>query len=146
MTQPADKSESLTIPLGEERENQMDEAAKKAFDFASETTKQILTLSTGFIALTITFSKDFVHQVPAMAVTFLAWGWLAFLLSIICGIWTLMALTGSLQPRFKPSPAPGIRGSNITRPAAFQILSFLAGIVLTICFGITSLCPLWPFC
>ena len=124
----------------------INEAAKKAFDFASETTKQILRLSTGIIALTITFSKDFVHQVPAKAVTFLVWAWLAYLLSILFGIWTLMALTGTLQPKADAANPPRIWGSNVTRPASFQILSFLVGLALTICFGISSLCPLWPFC
>ena len=114
--------------------------------FASETTKQILRLSTGIIALTITFSKDFVHQVPAKAVTFLVWAWLAYLLSILFGIWTLMALTGTLQPKADAANPPRIWGSNVTRPASFQILSFLVGLALTICFGISSLCPLWPFC
>jgi len=124
----------------------LDEATKKAFDFASETTKQLLTLSTGIIALTITFSKDFVHQLPAMAVSFLVWAWLAYLLSIVFGIWTLMALTGTLQPSSGEAARLTIWGKNVTRPASFQILSFLAGLALTICFGIRSLCPLWPFC
>jgi len=124
----------------------LDEAAKKAFDFASETTKQILTLCTGIIALTITFSKDFVHQVPSGAIAFLVWAWLAYFTSIVFGIWTLMALTGTLQPKAGSVTPPRIWGSNVTAPATLQVLSFLTGLILTILFGIRSLCPLWPFC
>ena len=124
----------------------LDEATKKAFDFASETTKQVLALSTGIIALTITFSKDFVHGLSPGATTFLVWAWLAYFLSILFGIVTLMALTGTLQPKQEQGARPTLWGKNVTRPAGLQIASFLAGLVLTICFGISSLCPLWPFC
>jgi hypothetical protein len=145
MSESVDNS-SEAKPTSPGETQAIDEAAKKAFDFASETTKQLLALSTGIIALTITFSKDFVHQVPARAVTFLVWAWLSYLMSIVFGIWTLMALTGTLQPKINTIAPPRIWGRNVTRPSSLQILSFLIGLVLTICFGIASLCPLWPFC
>jgi hypothetical protein len=43
----------------------MDERVKKAFDFAADLAKQLITLATGLIALTITFSKDFIQHAPA---------------------------------------------------------------------------------
>jgi len=38
----------------------MKENQKKAFDFASDTTKQLITLSTAIVTLTVTFSKDII--------------------------------------------------------------------------------------
>jgi hypothetical protein len=139
-SQEADKASALT------QQSAVDESTKKAFDFAAETTKQLLTLSTAIIALTITFSKDMVQKVPAGALTSLVWAWLAYILSIVFGIWTLMALTGTLQPKQRVSGTPSIWGRNVTIPASLQILSFLAGLILTVGFGIKSLCPIWPFC
>jgi hypothetical protein len=36
----------------------MDEQNKKAFDFAADLTKQLVTLSTSIVTLTLLFSKD----------------------------------------------------------------------------------------
>jgi ketosteroid isomerase-like protein len=75
------------------------EPAKKAFDFASEATKQLLTLSTGIIAVTITFSKDILISVPFSAKVFLMTAWGAYVLSLVFGLFTLLALTGELQEK-----------------------------------------------
>lgn len=74
------------------------EANKKAFDFASETTKQLLTLSTGIVALTITFAKDILIAVPFSAKLFLMAAWGVYVVSLLFGISTLMALAGELEP------------------------------------------------
>jgi hypothetical protein len=39
-----------------------EERLKKAFDFSADLTKQLITLATAIITLTITFSKDFLRQ------------------------------------------------------------------------------------
>lgn len=113
----------------------MDERIKKAFDFASDTTKQLITLATGVIALTITFSKDFLGTVPADAKGFATWAWFAYLFSILCGVWTLLALTGTLES----TAAPSIRGWNVRLPSILQILAFLAATLLTVLFGIRAI-------
>src|ERR1039458_2916871 len=74
----------------------MDEKDKKAFDFAADLTKQPITLATGTIALTITFSKDFLQKTPARARLWALGAWGVLLASVVFGIWTMMALTGSL--------------------------------------------------
>lgn len=117
----------------------MDDRSQKAFEFAQETTKQLLTLSTGIIALTITFSTDVLKQVPSEAKLFLVWAWLAYIVSTIFGIWTLMALTGTLEPKDKSKVPASIRGGNVTIPSTIQILSFLVGIILTVVFGIRAM-------
>ena len=114
----------------------MDERTQKAFDFASEITKQLLTLSTGIIALTITFLKDYVEKVPPGTKWLSGAAWIMYLFSIICGIWTLMALTGTLQPKPGSDSKASIWGSNVRIPSALQILTFLLGTILTVVFGV----------
>src|ERR1022692_1741891 len=84
--------------------SKMDEKDKKAFDFAADLTKQPTTLATGTIALTITFSKDFLQKTPASARLWALWAWGVLLASVVFGIWTMMALTGSFGARFKRCP------------------------------------------
>jgi hypothetical protein len=70
-----------------------DEREKKVFDFAADLTKQLITLSTGIVTLTLLLSKDVVG--PRLLAV-LAWAF--FLLSTLFGLWALMALTGTLAP------------------------------------------------
>lgn len=130
----------------------MDDWRQKAFEFASDTVKQLITLATGVIALTITFSSDFLSSVPDGSKPFLMWGWLAYFISILGGVWTMLALTGTLgrispdgngeedTVKVKDIPA-SIYGPHIRIPSAIQILLFLVGTILIIIFGINALLP-----
>src|ERR1039458_2282713 len=89
----------------------MDEKDKKAFDFAADLTKQPITLATGTIALTITFSKDFLQKTPASARLWALWAWGVLLASVVFGIWTMMALLRLYAPS----------ASNRVRPQAASI-------------------------
>lgn len=115
----------------------MDDRIKKAFDFAQESTKQFITLSSGIIALTVTFSKDLIGSVPSSVRVLALWSWGFFLVSVFFGLWTLLALTGTLEP-VKGPVNPSIRGKNITIPSALQILTFFVGLVLTVVFGVRA--------
>jgi hypothetical protein len=87
----------------------MDEQIKATFDYAQESTKQLITLATGIIALMITFLTDFVKSVPPEAKPFALGSWLLYLISVFFGILTLNGLTGILT---KPNPSiykPGVR-------------------------------------
>ncbi|MCX2743349.1 hypothetical protein OO013_05700 [Mangrovivirga sp. M17] len=127
---------------------------QKAFDFAADTTKQLITLSTAIITLTITFSKDIIGVTNISNSSSIFWAWGIFILSVIFGIWTLMALTGSLQPMKKGETSNesesstdktseeepiNINGLNVKIPAGIQIISFIAGLILTVSFGIASI-------
>lgn len=121
----------------------MDDQTKKAFDFASDVTKQLITLSTGIIALTMTFLKDYAASASEPLKKCLALGWGFFLLSVFFGLWTMLALTGSLGPKHGAAvnldtklSALSIRGRNITYPSFMQILMFLVALGLTIWFGV----------
>ena len=116
----------------------MNEQLRKAFDFAQETSKQLISLATGIIALTITFAKDFlggVHGFPKF-LGILAWALL--LASVGFGLLTLMALTGSLEPKPGDSTSPSIRGSNVTAPAVVQIVLFFLGLLVAVLFGVLA--------
>ncbi len=112
----------------------MDDRVGKAFDFAQEVTKQLITLATAVIALTITFAKDFIGTVPEGTRSTALWAWGCFLGSVFFGVWTLMAMTGTLDASDKTKP-PSIFGINIWVPSVLQIVLFLIGLGLTITFG-----------
>lgn len=128
---------------------------QKAFDFAADTTKQLITLSTAIIALTITFSKDIIGASNITNSSSIFWAWGFFIASVIFGIWTLMALTGTLQPMDKKiknkektktesekteEELTNINGFNIKFPAILQILTFIAALIFTANFGMNSIC------
>ena len=117
----------------------MDEPLKKAFDFAADLAKQLITLATGIITITITFAKDFLpREATPDAKRWAMCAWCAFLISIVCGVWMLMALTGTLDQKPGKSYPISTRGSNVTIPAALQVLFFLAGLLLTIVFAMIA--------
>jgi hypothetical protein len=111
----------------------------KAFDFAQDVTKQVLTLAAAIITVTITFFKNFGDHAIYAAKVIMGCSWLAYLLSVILGLWTLMALTGTLQPLRQPDAKPTIQGPNVRLPASLQLISFLIALILSVCAGIITL-------
>lgn len=72
-------------------EADVDDQLKKAFDFAADLAKQLITLATGIITITITFAKDFLPQTPNAAVKHWAiYAWVALLASVVCGLCDLL--------------------------------------------------------
>ncbi len=116
----------------------MAKQAPKSFEFAQDLTKQLITLSTGIMALEITFSKDLIHKITDCARYYALISWVAFLLSIVFGMITLMALTGNLTRLEKGLPASIMR-KNVTRPAKLQIGFFLLGLAFTIYYGFKAI-------
>jgi hypothetical protein len=108
-----------------------------AFTFAKELAIQLITLATAVIGFTVTFSKDF--GVPLRwwkGLLILAWG--LFLFSILFGVATLMALTGSLAPLDPAVPTTEI-GFNVRCPAAGQIILFGLGVLIMIVLGTVTI-------
>ena len=115
----------------------MDDEAlqRKSFDFAQELVKQIITLSSGITAITITFFKDFAgSDAPVAARTLMSVSWIFYVLAVGFGILAMMALTGSLS-----RAQLDINQRNMTTPAALQFLSFLIGLILTVAAGVWAL-------
>lgn len=134
----------------------MKENQKKSFDFAAETTKQLITISTAIITLTVTFSKDILGGAENAPKTLLVWTWGIFIASIICGVMTLMTLTGTLQPMQKKESEENppisdeqreknllekisINNGNIRLFSIGQSLLFVVAIIMTGFFGYKSL-------
>jgi Domain of unknown function (DUF4440) len=146
----------------------MPERVQKAFDFASDSTKQLITLSTGIVALTITFGKDVFQTTPFYAKVLLVIAWVIYLLSISFGILTLLSLTGVLEPdpdgnavtagtppppppvgpaapaaptapAAATAPEPSIRHGTITRFSGLQIWTFLLATFLIVIIGFATM-------
>jgi hypothetical protein len=101
-----------------------------SFQFAKETVTQLITLATGLIGISVTFAKDVRVRAKPGDRALLFRSWIVLLLSIVFGVWTLLALTGSLAREIVPKDA--IYGSNVTIPSMLQIVTFLVGIALLI--------------
>jgi len=133
-----------------------------AFEFAADLAKQLITLSTGILALTITFTKDLLKRVPAGKLWTLKAAWVGYFLTIVFGILSLMALTGILAPKdgcpecklvtektaenaekkilHDPNNVKCLEIAKSARNSSkAQIISFLAATILVIAYGITTL-------
>lgn len=112
------------------------EERRKAFDFCADATKQLITLSSAIVAFMVTFGKDFVGNVPSDAriYAYLAWG--GHFISVVAGIFVLLALTAQLEPRKAPTAeyVPSIRGAPATY-SIIQIFAFAGAMLFTIIFG-----------
>jgi NADH:ubiquinone oxidoreductase subunit 6 (subunit J) len=116
----------------------MDEATKKAFDFAADLTKQLITVASAIVTLTVTFSKD----TPAPARGWAYAAWFCFLFSILLGFGALMGMTGELQPKANHGVGktnPSIWKGNITALSGLQVFVFLVAIFLTTRFGMVAM-------
>lgn len=112
---------------------------QKSFDFAADLVKQLITLSTAIIAITVTFAKDIFGVSGSCVSEWLIAAWVMFFICIFFGIWTLMALTGTLNSPDQTQKSLTIQGLNCRVPAGLQILAFLFGLAFTITYAVKSL-------
>ena len=112
---------------------------EKAFASVQETTKLLITLSTGFIAFTVAFSKDFMKGQLGSVTDKGLWSAasLFLVLSVACGIWTQLGVTTVLAPPAAPNGTPvisdpeqTIRHKKIKIAFALQLVSFGIGVIL----------------
>jgi Fe2+ transport system protein B len=116
---------------------------------SSEIAKQVITLSTGAVAFTVTFLDKFTAhgQGPISGVPVALYvSWALFGLSVLFSLWTLMAVTGTLVAfdrkenawTLTPSQEKAIQGAdgNVTKPAILMVLSFLSAIIAMIFTGV----------
>ena len=114
----------------------MDDRTKAAFASAADCAKQLITLSTAILTLEVAFAKNILPAIGPVAKALIAASWVAPLLSVLAGIWTLLALTGTLGAKKDPSQG-AINDANIARPAMGQVALFALGLALTVAFGFT---------
>jgi len=110
----------------------MDDKVRASFDWLADTCKQLLTLATAIIVLTVTFTHDLVGNVSGFGAFALVTAWFFYLVSVVGGVWLMLAATGSLAR----SPQPDIYASNIRLPASIQVIGFALGVLATVIFGI----------
>ncbi|HZS38612.1 MAG TPA: hypothetical protein VFF06_17390 [Polyangia bacterium] len=96
---------------------------KKAFDFAADVTKQIITLSTATIGLSVTFAKDIFRDSGRPRELLAAW--LLLLFSIVFGVITLDMLSGTMQ---QSKAEPRITVGQVRYPSMLQQLLFAIGL------------------
>ncbi|MBW3565426.1 MAG: hypothetical protein KY459_11930 [Acidobacteria bacterium] len=111
----------------------MDSSVLAAYQFAQELTKQLLTLSTGIIALSVTFTKEFVTSSPARNALLVS-VWIFLLFSIGGGVLHLMALTGALAGE---TPPTGIL-DNARVMACLQVVGFFLGMFAMVAYGLVA--------
>jgi len=121
----------------------MFDAKEKSFEYASDSSKLLITLSTGIIAFTVTFAKEFEVKPSSRAQAILLLiSWIALLASAVLGVSTLLAITGELEPPNKPSGhVPSIRDRKIKSLLGFQIITFLVGVLLIVGYGGLKIFP-----
>jgi hypothetical protein len=107
----------------------MDDQVKLAFASVGDLTKQLITLATGVLTLEVGFAKVFFEKAVSSAWQAPA-SWLLLLLSLVAGVWTLMALTGTLAAPAAPTAASVFDG-NIRLPACLQVLFFILGVAMS---------------
>lgn len=113
----------------------MDKAkrSEKAFDFAADLIKQLITLSTGIVTITLTFAKDIFTKSSNQHTGLLLAGWTTHLVSIVFGVAALMGFTGTLE-----RTADGIYGSSGRWFLGLQVIAFLIATALLVIAGICS--------
>lgn len=105
---------------------------ERAFDAVADLTKQILTLSTGVIALSFTFLNDLASGDSTDSRAWMLWSWVVFIGSIMAGIAVLMTSAGHQGKAARTGTAtPDINAWNLRLFGALQIGLFVLGLALT---------------
>lgn len=115
----------------------MDDQLQLAYSLVKDSTSQLITLATAVIGFSVTFIRENAGRNKGFD-NLLIISWIVYLLSIIFGIWALYALSGSLVPSGDMVAVKSI-GLNVRIPSGGQLLSFGAGTLLLIIYGIRIL-------
>ncbi|MCK1741250.1 hypothetical protein IVA80_10315 [Bradyrhizobium sp. 139] len=105
--------------------------AELSFQFAKEIATQLITLSSALIAVSVTFLKDF--RSDNLKPLRISWG--LYIAAIVCGVWTLMTLTGTLEGLSAPGKTFAAFADSTRVAAAAQIIFFIAGTISLVVFG-----------
>jgi len=117
---------------------------EKSFASASETSKLLITLSTGVIAFCVTLLNP--EAGKSTALTPVSWGqklmlassWLALLLCTGCGVWVQLSITHILSEGGDAAP-PNVWDMKIRFPYMLQIGVFGLGMALLVGYGAVKL-------
>lgn len=101
---------------------------------AADTTKQVIILASALLVFTVTFAKEFQTLGTGPVPTPLKIAWLLFIVTVVAAVWTLMAITGSLQAATASTTADAF-GKNIRIPAFMMVAAFIAAIIFMVLAG-----------
>ncbi|HET9765870.1 MAG TPA: hypothetical protein VFS60_03425 [Thermoanaerobaculia bacterium] len=104
--------------------------------------KLVISLATGTIAFTVTFSEKFGGVVPrsGLETALVAFGWGFLLASVGFGIWALLALVDSASRATATGAAPpDVRSRRIRVPFQLQLLAFGWGEAAIVLYGLCRL-------
>jgi hypothetical protein len=93
---------------------------EKSFDFAYEIVKQIISISTILLGVSLTFFEKFNFADSNWA---LITSWILFLITILWGLFVMMGITGSIA---KNPTAADIYEKNITSSMIWLIIIFIS--------------------
>jgi|ERR1700731_991111 len=116
------------------------DTVEKSFSAASETSKLLITLSTGVIAFCVTLLNSEVSKPTTLVpVTcgqeiMLAASWFVLLLCTGFGIWVQLSITHVLSETV-PTDSPNVWAMKIRFPYMLQIVSFVLGMALLVTYG-----------
>ena len=112
------------------------EAEKLAFELAFNFANGLIVLTSGILALTITFRKDLAGtSTSSKSERWLKTSWVTYLASIVAGIITMMGLIGPLNPR-PENPQSFLFGPSIVVPQMLQLVSFATGTAFFVLYGV----------
>ncbi len=117
-----------------------EERRQRSFELAADGTKQLIALSTGIVAFTITFSADLLGSATPSWKVVAILSWILHLISTVFGLLTLFALTGQLEPKADEAREETWTIATIWAPSvrflmAVQQVAFGAALIVTIVFG-----------
>ncbi len=109
-----------------------DERLREAVDSTRDTAKQLITLASSILTVTVTFHRDLSPQAGENPNDVLLVAWVVYAISIGFGVLTLLGLTHELaQSRHDPS----LSTWSVRWPPWVQGISFLLATTLIVWFG-----------
>jgi hypothetical protein len=107
---------------------------KDQLESATDAVKQVVTLSTGILTLTLTFARALAAGADPTWQLLLRISWVLLGLAVIAGFWFLLAKSGIVYE----NGGANIYDWRLRGPWLAQVLLFLAAIILIFLFGFTQ--------
>ncbi|MCG6904051.1 MAG: hypothetical protein LJE68_15360 [Rhodobacter sp.] len=109
------------------------ERPTRGLDKAFDCMKHITTLCTGIIGLTVTFAEKFKPANSDLSVPHsLKIAWVLFTVSLFFSLWSLLAITGSLNEIDAGKGSNNALSPNVRFPSLIAIVLFIAAIGFTV--------------
>jgi hypothetical protein len=115
----------------------MSERLKKAFDFAADAAKQLITVSTAVIAFSAVLVKDFMATPAPWQKVVFGLFLFGYMISIILGLLGIFAMAGELEAP-EGSATPSIFHGKIDGYLKWQMILFAVATFLVVLFGISA--------